>query len=301
MILVLLALGAVLLVLPGLYRTPPDRLPLEEWVPIATAALTVGALSVEAGLVLLALPTIAHGVGLASIADACHQVLAPFSTAPGLLGWAAAGGALTIATRFALGIRRARVQTRQARAEPWLGTHDHREDFDLVVVPTSALLAFGAPGNPPQVVLSQGLVDLVPAASLEAVVHHEAAHHRLKHGRYATLLTGLERALGSFRPVRQGAATIRAALEAWADAAASRDPSTRCALRRALVEVGGPNHSDTSDRSQRLLRRAPAPPRMVRAFWYSPVALLMTAAGLVLVGWLADAHPAMAMGAACGH
>ena len=50
MIVVLIALGVVLLVLPGRYSTPPRNLPLDEWVPLAMASVISGAIAVTTGL-----------------------------------------------------------------------------------------------------------------------------------------------------------------------------------------------------------------------------------------------------------
>lgn len=298
MIIALLALGVVLLALPGVRRLPPDRLPLQEWVPVATVSLLLGLLSVETALALIALPTLAHASGAAAIADSCHDVLAPLPTTPTVLGWLGGVAAAAVAIRFMAATRVARLRARDARAEPWLGRHHELGEYDLVVLPSEAPLAFGAPGVPPQVLLSEGLVERVPPDALDAIVRHEAAHHRLSHDRYLGLLVGVERTLGLLPPVRRSSTTIRDALEVWADQAASRDAATRRSLRRALVALAGA-HPAVMDRARRLERRLVARTPAFRVLWYAPVAFLAATALLLAVAWLTDPHHAGALALDC--
>lgn len=299
MILALLGLGVVLLAFPGLRRVPPDRLPLHEWVPISTAALVLGLLGVEGALVLIAFPTFVHAVGAAGIADSSHDVLAPLSTTPSVLGWVSGLAATVVAVRFVIGAHRARLRAEAVRAEPWLGQHHELDEFDLVVLPTAAPLAFGVPGAPPQVLVSEGLVETMPPDALDAIVRHETAHHRLGHARYLALLAGAERALGFLVPVRRSVTTIRDALEAWADDAAGRDAASRRSLRRALVALAG-SHAIVRDRSRRL-ERCPvaARPPALRALLYAPVAVFGITAALLALGWLLDGQHAFASTMGC--
>ena len=78
MILVLLAVGAVLLVLPGRRHAPPRHLPLGEWVPLAMAAMLSGALAIVTGLLFIALPVLTHALRVSELLDSWHEVLAPF-------------------------------------------------------------------------------------------------------------------------------------------------------------------------------------------------------------------------------
>jgi hypothetical protein len=297
-ILALLALGIALAAMPGVHRIPPDRLPLHEWAPIATASLVIGLLSIEGALVLIALPTVAHAVGAAGIADACHEVLAPFSSTPSVLGWAAAAGAAIVAARFVVAGTRARRRAHDARAEPWLGRHHELGEFDLVILPTAAKVAFGVPGTPPQVLVSRGLVDHVPSDAVRAIVRHETAHHRLGHAGYLALLAAAEHAAGFLPPVRQSVATIRDALEVWADQAAGQDPETRRSLRRALGALSGSGVC-VNDRARRLRQSVSTRAPMLRALCYMPVALLAITAGLLAIGWLVDGEHAFAMASDC--
>jgi Zn-dependent protease with chaperone function len=298
MILALLALGVALLALPGLRRVPPDRLPLHEWVPVATTSLVLGLAALEGALVLIAFPTFVHALGLAGIADSCHDVLAPLSTTPSVLGWLSGLAAAVVAVRFVTAATRARRRAEAVRAEPWLGEHHELDELTLVVLPTAAPLAFGVPGAPPQVLVSEGLVDTMPADEFDAIVRHETAHHRLRHARYLALLAGAESAAG-VRPVRRSVAIIRDALEVWADDAAGRDPASRRSLRRALVALAG-SHAMVRDRSRRLARYpVAAQPPVMRALWYAPVAVLGMTGALLALGWLIDGQHAFASAMGC--
>ncbi len=299
MILALLGLGVVLLALPGVRRIPPDRLPLKEWVPIATTALVLGLAAVEGALVLIAFPSVVHALGLAGIADSCHDVLAPLSTMPRALGWASGLAAVAVAGRFFIAANRARRRAEAVRAEPWLGEHHELAEFDLVVLPTAAPFAFGAPGAPPQVLVSEGLVATMTPDAFDAIVRHETAHHRLGHSRYLGLLAGVESALGCLGIVRRSTATIRDGLEVWADAAAGPDVASRRSLRRALLTLAG-SQVIARDRSRRLDQEAvAAPPLVMRALWYSPVAVLGITGALLALSWLIDGQHAFATAMGC--
>ena len=298
MILLLLGVGAGMLALPGLPGRVSQRLPGGESVPVAVASLTAGWIAVEFGLVLIALPTLAHTLGFAEIADACHQVLAPLTAAPAAVGWLAGATAAIIGWRLVTGGRNARALARTARADPWLGTHAPQDDFTLVILPTHAPLAYSAPGDPPQVLVSQGVVDDLSTDALQAVVAHEAAHHRLKHCRYLALVSGIEHSVGSFRCVRRSTEAVRHAVEVWADDVATKSGARRHALRGALAQLGGTAHH-IQDRRHRLTGPPDPHPTPLRLLWYSPVAMLTGTAMLLVVDWLTAAHHAGALSSHC--
>lgn len=296
MILALLLLGAALLALPGVYQTPPRRLPLNEWVPVAAAALMTGFLALEISLVFVALPTVSHALGVAGVIDTCHDVLAPIPRDPSVVGWLALALAATLALRFAVGIAHAAVAARAAYVEPWLGRHAEHGEFDLVVVPTDGFLAFGVPGSAPQIVVSEGLVEHLPPELLDAVVRHEVAHHRLGHMRYLRLLAGLERALGGLPVVARSTRIVRDGLEVWADGEAGEGSP---ALRRALAETAVDTGRLVADRIERLRQAAPPRPTFVRAAAYAPAGLLAVTSAFLVVAWMTGAQHALALGLPC--
>lgn len=308
MILALFALGVVLVALPGLVAGPPRRLPLNEWVPVATASMAVGMLAVEVALGLAAVPAVAFLVDAPGVVDACRGVLAPLTMAPGFLGWIAFALAGLTALRIGSGVWRARTRARRAQVEPWLGAHSERDGFELVVLPTPELVAFGVSTSPPQVVISDGLIERLEPAHVEAVIGHEAAHHRLRHATYLALLAGTVSAFGRARFVRRSVDAIREGLEGWADAevGAEGDRSRR-ALREALAVVAtadqaaGGGWARIRDRVRRLDRLVRPRSVLVRSVTYAPVVALGLAAIILAAGWLTDAHHAVALGTSCEH
>ena len=56
------------------------------------------------------------------------------------VGWSAVVVLGLVAGRAAVVVTRARRSVRDAGVEPWLGRHENRGDFDLVVLPTDRLL-----------------------------------------------------------------------------------------------------------------------------------------------------------------
>ncbi len=304
MILVLFAAGLLLLALPGLAPEPPRRLPPHEWATIALLATLAGAAAVLGALVLAAVPVLTAVLGVPAIADHCRGALAPLATDPTVVSWVAALTAGVLLGRLGRSVLRSTRAARQSRVEPWLGEHEAREDFDLVIVPTPSTLAFGVPGLSPQVVVSTGLVQRLDADELEAVVGHEAAHLRLHHSAVLAVLQGIDSSLGVVPFVRRTVVRLRAALEVWADTAALGEaPGRDSALRTALVGLTdtGCIVAAEAERIARLARRPAPRPLLVRVAVYAPVLVLVTAVGLTAAGWFTAAHHAVALGAPCTH
>jgi beta-lactamase regulating signal transducer with metallopeptidase domain len=305
-ILALFVVGILLLGLPGLAASSSRRFPVHEWVMVALTAAVVGALALLVGLVLTAAPLMQSVLGSHAI-DYCRDALAPFGTSWAFLSLLAAIAVGVVAKQvIAVALRASRVTSR-ARIEPWLGEHQLREGYELAVVPTPALLAYGVPGHIPQVVLSRGLVGRLTPGELDAVIAHEAAHLRLNHPRMLIVLSAVEAAFGVVPLVHRSVAHLRSALEFWADSAAESEYGvTTHTLCAALVGVAS-SETHTSpaaavgaiDRMQRLRRRSAPRPAVVRAVLYAPVAILMLVVATTAVGWFTDAHHALALGGPC--
>jgi Zn-dependent protease with chaperone function len=294
-------LGVLLLAFPGRHRTPPRRLPLDEWVPLVTASMVSGALAIATGLAFIALPTVTHAVGAPELLDSCHEVLAPFADDPTALGWAAFIAFLALVSRAATGAVRSYRGARAARVESWLGTHTHHDGFDLVLLPTPELLAFGVPSHPPQVVISAGVTAKIEPGGLDALIHHEAAHHRLHHSRYLTALAGIEHAFGPLvlPALRRSTGVIRDALEAWADDHAARADLDTLPLRHALIAASRESTRTVADRIDRLDRPARTRPAAARALAYTPTSALSLASVVLVIGWATDAHLFVTSGFHC--
>ncbi|MGH9152481.1 MAG: M48 family metalloprotease, partial [Acidimicrobiales bacterium] len=172
----LLAGGLVLASLPAVLRRLGRRLGPAEWARLCLAALVSGAALVELGAALWAAPTLLRAMGVPALAMACDRLLGPLlplGAAGGTLGSLVAVGVPILAWR---GGRRTRAQTVALAIEPALGQHQHREGYDLVVLPTAHPLAYSLAGPAPQVVVSEGLCDSLTDAQVDAVIAHEVAH-----------------------------------------------------------------------------------------------------------------------------
>jgi beta-lactamase regulating signal transducer with metallopeptidase domain len=201
---------------------------------------------------------------------------------------------------------------RKARAheiEPWLGRHEDRGDFELVVLPTEKLLAVSVPAAPPQVLISNGLVERLDADQLEAVIRHEATHHRFGHWRFTLLAAITERGLAPLPLVGRSARALRAGLEEWADeAAAGGSLSGRAVVRDAIIAVAvavdeaRPRYESSRDLRERT-RRLECDPDVrstaVRVAMHAPVLMLGVASMALLAGWTVDAHQVAALAGYC--
>lgn len=299
--------GLLLIVLPGL-AGPSVRLPAAEWARLAGSSLLLGFAAVEVGLALVALPTVLRALHAAGIATICEHVLGPLFSGPDAVGWISASLAIVVGLRGALAGRSAYRKARANEIEPWLGRHVDHGDFELVVLPTSSLVALSVPAAPPQVLISDGLVDRLDSDQLEAVIRHEATHHRFRHWRFTLLATAVERALVPLPLVSRSTRSLRTALEAWADeAAAGRSASGRAVVRDAIVAVSGPVHSlpsrasqrDVDERTRRLEGVPDVGAFVLRAAMHAPVLMLGVAAVALLAGWVVDAHHATALAGYC--
>lgn len=307
MILALLAVGLMLLALPGAVPEPPRRLPPREWTAVAIVAMFAGVVAVLAGLVLAAIPAVAAALGIPGVADHCRGALAPLATEPTFVNWAAAGLAVVLTARMCRAIGRSWRVARRARVEPWLGDHRPQDGFDLVTVPADVLLAFGVPGRTPQVVISTGLTERLARDEVDAVVGHEAAHLRLRHPAVLAFLHGFDVAFSGCPFVARSVRRLRAALEISADAAVDGQGSAhRRSLRAALVGAidacgDGRVSAEARHRITRLSRRTSPRPFVLRAAVYAPVAILVLAVAVTAVGWFTQAHHAVALGGPCNH
>jgi hypothetical protein len=300
MILALLVLGLLLLSLPAIAAPASPRLPARDWTCVVMLALVAGVATVLGALVLASVPVLAWTLDAPTVVDHCRGVLAPIATDPTLLSWTTAGLVVLLGLRMVRGGSRAFVGARRSRVEPWLGEHTDEGGYVLVVLATPEVVAFGVPGQPPQVVISTGLIDVLEPPETAAVIAHEVAHHRLRHARLLALLSGIERSFSWFPPAARSIETGRTAIEAWADDAAGHDQAARRSLRSALRGMTRRTwHAD--QRVARLASRMPARTAIVRFASYAPVAVIVVTAAVLVAGWLTDAHHAVALGFRCHH
>lgn len=231
MTVLLVGLGAVALVLPGLRPSLSLRGHPRWFVPLDTAALSFGLAAVAAGLGL------SVAVGAAHIAAGSSLLRFEGHIAPGGIVASSLSGALlaVLAGRFAVIARRARRGRSVAHADRWLGQHHDHGDHELVVLPTTTPVAYSVHGSPPQVVISEGLRDRLGSELLTFVVDHERAHLRCRHRRSLLVAAYTDALFGRVPAMARSTLALRLAVECAADAeAAGRDPQHRHELATAL-------------------------------------------------------------------
>jgi hypothetical protein len=305
--LVLIGLGVA--ALPALLRRLGRRLAPSEWAQLTFIALVGAGVLVEAGLILVAAPTVLRSIGMGVLADACDRLVGPLTPLGDGVGWVAAALAVASPVLGAVGWVRARRRLGTLAIEPYLGRHESYDDHEVVVLPTEAHIAYSVDLGVPQVVLSQGLVDALDEDQLEVLVAHELAHLRHDHPRMLLVAAAVRSALAWWPMVRHSHRAFRASIERWADeCAAGGQESTRRSLSEALHKVAAVARpapiatfslADATAERIEAMRSRPEAPWTVRAALYLPGA----AAGAFTLGsiglWLSDVQAVLAMAGRC--
>jgi hypothetical protein len=305
--LVLVAIAVVMLALPRAARRLGRRMVPADWARITAGLLVVGFVALEVALVLLSLPTLLQAVGVPGLANACRRMLGELAPGGVSVGWSAAILALVLPALALDGLRRSRNAARQMRVEAWLGVHEDRGGAEVVVLPTRHLLAYSVAGDPPQIVISRGLVKAIPREEVDAIVRHERAHLRHGHARYLRLASALERAVPFCCPSTRA---LRVALERWADEDAAGESATkRATVRRALFRMTGALDDSavaafTSagmlvERAAALERPPVAPARLRRVTAYGTVLAFIGALVIGVAAWAAEANMMLGMARFC--
>jgi Zn-dependent protease with chaperone function len=302
----LLLVGIALLAFPGLWAARTRGCPPKEWTRVSVWAIGTGAAAVFLGLAMTGLPPLLHTVQLDGLLAVCDPVVHRLMVGGPLVGWTAMLLSLVIACSAAAAVRTTRRAVRRARIEPWLGRHVPGDGYEVVVLPTTELIAFGVPGSVPQVVISEGLVEALEPARLDAVIGHEVAHHRLHHARYLLVAAVVDRALGVLPFVRRSTRALEESLEVWADEfAVEARGATREALHGALVAVsaeqarGSGGGIGLGARAARLTERVRCSPVAARGLTYLPAGVLAGCGALLGVGWAASSQHMLALGGYC--
>lgn len=306
MAVVLVIGGLVLVGLPGLLAGRGRGLAPAEWARLCLVALGGGVVLVESGLILLAVPTVLAAAGLPGQGVVCRQLLESFAPMGGVFGWLLVAATVVLPARAGWRLVSLRRHGRAMVVEPWVGEHHRRDDHDLVVMPCAEMVACSVEGPPPQVVVSQGLVDALSPAELAVVVRHESAHLGHHHERLLRVGAAFEGFLGYLPWARSSASVLRTVLERCADEQAAGDTEpARAVLRAALLRVAdvqlrpavaGIARPDSLRERLDALRQAPATPGLGRrAVMYLPG----TVVAAVVVGVVARWSPTI--GPACLH
>ncbi len=238
MSLALIVAGLVSLALPGWWQPGHLDHGVGRRARECRAALGLGLVLTLSGFFLWGAPIVLHvadGWGLPGLCDAAiHQL--PLGGLEFALMAIVAGGVILV--RLTGAMKRSVLRSREAWVDPFIGKHRDLSEFDVVVIPSTQLVAVGVPGSPPQIVISEGLVSVLAPSELHAVLRHEIAHHRLRHRNYLLLAAAVDHVFGWLPPVRSSTAVLKAALEEWADLASThRSPERVARLRSALARL----------------------------------------------------------------
>lgn len=173
---------------------------------------------------------------------------------------------------------------------------DHRQLVDIVaqhddrmrILQHPTPTAYCIPGRQSRLVLSQGVLDALPADQLDAVVAHEEAHLRGRHDLLLEFFAVVTRAVPGPLRSAEALAEVRLLVEALADRAAVRR-SGEVATARALITLAGSRTPEaalgvgtTAPVRLRLLADGPPNPVLsITAYSFAAVAATLP---LVLLG-----------------
>ncbi len=233
MIVLMLSAG-LLAALPGVLGRRTGGGSPRTWALLTSASLLVAGFYVLVGLALLAAPVLALAAGGTSLAQVCEVLVQRFEPGGLLAAWLATGllgsGLATTAWR----LLRSRRRRMTLRVPSYVGVHEPHDGFELVTLPTEAVLAYSVAGRAHQVVIARGLRARLDEGQFAAVVAHEHAHLRRHHQRWLDAIDASVGVLWFVPWARRTARTARVALECWADRDAA-DIADPCSLRGALL------------------------------------------------------------------
>jgi Zn-dependent protease with chaperone function len=262
MIFGLLGVALALLYLPLFAFRLGRRLPPRDWSRMATACLISGGLALLTSLLFIAAPPVLRAIGAGELAQLCDEFLGHLPHGTPLTGWMAAS---LLSVSLGLGISSKFKTTRRLHeltVEPFVGTHVQTPDFDLVLLPSQARLAYSRHAARPQVVITEGLLQLLTEEEFRIMLRHEAAHLRYHHERELQALTVLRFALRWLPGINGSVSIARLAMERLADEEATGPGRPlRAALARALlVTVSGaaPDPVPAFNHAQGLVERVQA-------------------------------------------
>jgi hypothetical protein len=230
--------GLGLLLLPGLSQPVGRRLVPSTWSWICLVALVGGTLMIEGLFLLYAAPTVLRAIGIPGLAALCQHMLNVLVPGGPILGWLGAGAAFIVTGGMAIAVGKYRRITRLVRVGCAHREHRAIGSCDLVVLPTEAVMAVSIAGSPPQVIVSEGLVDMLSDEEFAAVLSHESAHLAHNHHRFLTFASAIEHGFCCLPLIRRSTHALRTGIERWADEEAiAASPEGRTCLRSALVKV----------------------------------------------------------------
>lgn len=166
--------------------------------------------------------------------------------------------------------------------------HERIDVAGLRVLDGARPLVYCVPGRSPRVVLSQGALEVLDAAQLDAVLRHEQAHLRHRHDVVLESFTAFHEAVPRPLRSREPLDAVRLLLEMVADDAARR----RCGpapLRAALERLGAAADGTEPERHRRIGRLGPAgdrSPALTILVAALALGLLVLPTVILVVPWL---------------
>ncbi|AEH11020.1 MULTISPECIES: M56 family metallopeptidase [Protofrankia] len=263
------------------------RLPPAAATRLLTTACLVTALATGFILAVVAFTLLAPLPPLAAVGHWSTTVVRghdPLPAPAGLLPAAIVIGLLAAATRRAVGVGKdlaaAELTCRRLGPAP----------TGLVIVDDDRPDAYTLPGLTGRIVVSTAMLRALPADERRVLLAHEHSHLRHRHHAY-TQLADLAAAANPL--LRAAAATVRLAVERWADEDAAATTDNRAVAVRALARAGlaragtatmptaalGAVHTDLAHRA-RALREPPPKPQPVLVLVLAAL-ILATAAAAV--------------------
>jgi hypothetical protein len=211
----------------------------------------------------VAMSYLAHVPALGSSFEWCAETFGSHRHVPGMAGLVAlmlSMVGIVLASRHVRAFRRLRFDL--------AGT--------VAITDDTVPFAYTMPGRGGQIVLSQGLIDLLDDEERDVVIAHERAHARNRHDRYLLAAQLCSALVPLLRPLVR---RLQFTLERWADEAAVRAIGDRrlvaTTLGKVALSVSVPlpvpafNGLGVSGRVAALLQPAPLHPRTttVAAMW----------------------------------
>lgn len=244
-------LAAPLLVGEARWQIHRPQLALFAWL----AVFTLGVLTLGSAVML----AIGVSTGLVPHQDDHHT---PWDhTVLALGAWVAlglVGAILVVVARGFDRIRAERLLVDEAVTSVSDGATAYDGDHEYVIVPSPEPSAFSIPGPEPTVAVTQGLVDTVTSAELSAVLAHERAHLRYRHGAIIALADLNAACVPWLSAARRFAASARLLIELIADDVAVR----QVGAADLISALSHPSIARTDPAAQlravRLSRRNPA-------------------------------------------
>jgi beta-lactamase regulating signal transducer with metallopeptidase domain len=262
---------------PAIVRSAPPRLGA---AVLVTVALGV-ALAADAALVILVGARLIDAAPLASLLGWRAEASGPHPV-PLAVSLAAAAGVAVVVVLGRAEQRRSSAAARRLRA-----LRGHAETGELVVVRSSALLAFALPAtrsSPGRILVSDGMLRALDAAERRVLLAHERSHLRHRHDRYRRLV-GIAASLNPL--LRPAVGAVDFLLERWADEDAAGEVGSRRLTARALTRAAvavNPRPGrlwQPSFASERVSRRVSALLAPPSAHGRRLALLLMAALGLI--------------------